>query len=220
MNFPDFLLPVSLLWIANGLALLLLAGAVRYAPWSRLQDSDLLNVFLGSAVALMLVWSIKAGVRPGLSLHLLGGTLLTLMFGPRLALALLAVVLFAITLAGSAGWLSLGVNFLVMAAVPVALSHAIFHAADSRLPNHLFVYIFINAFLGAGLAMAVCGLATTGLLSVAGAYSGGYLTANYLPYFILMGWSEAMLTGMIITLMVVYRPGWVVTFNDARYLKD
>jgi uncharacterized membrane protein len=35
-----------------------------------------------------------------------------------------------------------------------------------------------------------------------------------------MGWSEAMLTGMAVSLMAVYRPAWVSTFDDARYLQN
>ena len=219
MNFPDILLPSTLLWVANGLALGVIVLAVRLAPWRMLQRPGLQNLCMGAAVALMLVWSIKAGVRPGLDFHLLGGTLLTLMFGPWLALAVLAIVLLAVTISGAAGWGSLGINFLLMATLPVLLSHVIFRIADSRLPNHLFVYIFVNAFLGAGLAMVSCGLAAVTVLSSAGAYSSNYLGTQYLPYFILMGWSEAMLTGMLITLLVVYRPDWVATFNDERYLK-
>lgn len=220
MNFPDHLLPPLLLWIANGLSLLLLLFAVKQASWARLKDTDLLNVCLGSIVTLMLVWSIKAGIKPGLNFHLLGSTLLTLMFGPWLALAMLAVVLLAVTISGAAGWASYGLNFLLMAALPVTLSHALFRMADRRLPNHLFVYIFVNAFIGAGLAMTACGIASTLLLIATHTYSGPYLGYQFLPYFILMGWSEAMLSGMIMTLMVVYRPAWVATFNDERYLKD
>lgn len=33
-----------------------------------------------------------------------------------------------------------------------------------------------------------------------------------------MAWSEAVLTGMAITLMAVYRPAWLMTFSDQRYL--
>ena len=219
MNFPDSLLPAALLWTANGLALALMAFAWRQAPWGRLKNPSLLNACMGAAVVLMLVWSIKAGVRPGLNFHLLGGTMLTLMFGPWLALGVLALTLLGVTASGAAGWASLGINFLLMAALPVLLSHAIFRLADTRLPNHLFVYLFVNAFFGAGLAMAACGLAAVTVLSIAGPYSGGYLDTQYLPYFILMGWSEAMLTGMLMTLMVVYRPDWVCTFSDERYLK-
>lgn len=218
MNFPDTLLPGVLLWTGNALALFALLAALRRAPWDTLKRPELLNVWLGAAVALMLVWSIKTGIKPGLNFHLLGSTLLTLMFGPWLALAVLAVVLVAVTLAGAAGWASLGVNFLLMAALPVVLSHALFRLADTRLPNHFFVYIFVNAFLGAGLAMAACGLAATLLLTGAGVYSSNYLGSQYLPYFILMAWSEAMLTGMVMTLMVVYRPDWVATFDDTRYI--
>ena len=35
-----------------------------------------------------------------------------------------------------------------------------------------------------------------------------------------MGFGEATLTGMLLTLLVVYRPAWVATFNDAHYFKD
>ena len=31
--------------------------------------------------------------------------------------------------------------------------------------------------------------------------------------------SEAVLTGMAVTLMAAYRPSWLVTFDDQRYLK-
>lgn len=219
MNFPDLLLPGFLLWTGNALALFALLAALQRAPWDTLKRPDLLNVWLGAAVALMLVWSIKTGIKPGLNFHLLGSTLLTLMFGPWLALVMLAVVLVAVTLAGAAGWASLGVNFLLMAALPVVLSHVLYRITDARLPNHFFIYIFVNAFLGAGLAMAACGLAATLLLTGAGIYSSDYLSSQYLPYFILMAWSEAMLTGMVMTLMVVYRPDWVATFDDARYIR-
>jgi uncharacterized membrane protein len=39
-----------------------------------------------------------------------------------------------------------------------------------------------------------------------------------LPFYFLMDWAEAFATGMMVTLMVVYRPEWVATFDDARYL--
>ena len=220
MNFTDTLLPSSLHWIANLFTLLLLVLILRRAPWRRLQKLDILNVFMGAAVTLLMMWSIKAGIKPGLNFHMLGGTLLTLMFGPWLALAVLSMVLCAITLLGAAGWASIGANFLLMAALPVLLSYSIFRAADRHLPNHLFVYIFVNGFVGAGLAMVTCGLTAATLLRIVGTYTSSYLGSQYLPFFILMGWSEAMLTGMAITLMVVYRPEWVCTFSDERYLKS
>lgn len=218
MNFPDLLLPSYILWPANLLAALLLANCVRRASWRRLGEMRLQHLWLASCVTLMLIWSVKAGIRPGLNFHLLGATLLTLMFGPRLAISALAVVLIGVTLSGASGWASLGLNLLVMAALPVLFSYAIYSQAHHKLPNHVFVYIFLNAFFAAGLAMCLSGLAATIVLAVGSAYRLDYLGSNYLSYFILMGWSEALLTGMATTMMVAFRPEWLVTFSDRRYL--
>jgi len=220
MNFPDHLLPAALLWSSNVLALLLFALATWMAPWKRLIHKGLLNVWLGACVGLMLVWSIKTGIRPGLNFHLLGATLLTLMFGARLALVASGVVVLAITLAGMAGWGSLGINWLLTGLLPVSLSYLLYAVVDRKLPNHLFVYIFINAFIGAGLVVVFTGLTTTLLLVLNEAYSSKYLMQNYLPYYLLMGWSEAMLTGMAVTLMTAFRSEWLSTFSDVRYLKS
>jgi len=218
MNFPDHLLPPALLWIGGALAFLLLAGAVRSAPWRRLAQVDLLNVWLGMCVGLMLAWSVKAGIRPGLNFHLLGATLLTLMFGPQLALIGLVIVLLGVTLSGASGWDSFALNLLLMGALPVLFSHRLYILADRKLPNHLFVYIFVDAFLGAALVMLAYGVVVTLLLAVSGVYPYAYLTQNYLPYYILLAWSEAMLTGMAITLMTAFRPNWLTTFSDSKYL--
>jgi uncharacterized membrane protein len=53
---------------------------------------------------------------------------------------------------------------------------------------------------------------------LAGTYPVAYLLDEYLPYFLLLGFSEGWLSGMVITLFVVYRPQWVASFEDARYL--
>lgn len=220
MNFPDGLLPSSWQWFAHLWFVGVLAWSVRAAPWRRLRDNEQLHLFLGMCVALMLLWSIKTGIRPGLNFHLLGATVFTLMFGPWLAIVGLGVVLLGVTLSGMSGWESFSVNGLLMNVLPVTISYSIFRLADSKLPNHFFVYIFINAFVGAAFAMTLTGLAATGVLALAGAYTAEYLASNYLPYFLLMGWSEALLSGMALTLLVVYRPQWVTTFDDARYIRN
>lgn len=219
MNFPDHFLPSAVAWVSIAVTVLLFGYATLRAPWRRLGQDELLHVWLGMCVALMALWSIKTGIKPGLSFHLLGATLLTLMFGPWLALVGLALVLAGVTLAGHAGWDSYAANLLLMAALPILFSHALYTFIDRKLPNHLFVYIFVDAFAGAAAAIVLSGLAASLLLALCGIYASAYLTENYLPYYILMGWSEAMLTGMAITLMTAFRPAWLATFDDARYLK-
>ncbi len=221
MNLPDNLLPSSWSWFAYILFGLVLGRAIYLAPWRRLKDNETMHLWLGTCVVLMLVWGfLKTGVKPGLNFHILGATLFTLMFGPCLAIVGLSVVLLGVSFFGFSGWESFSVNGLLMCGLPVAVSYSIYRLADSKLPNHFFIYIFVNAFIGGALAMASVGLAVTGLLALAGAYSVDYLTTNYLPYYLLMGWSEAVLSGMLATLLVVYRPQWVSTFDDARYIRN
>lgn len=224
MNIPDHLLPSAWYWLSHIVAIGLLALAWRRASFTSLKENWRLNLLLGACVTLMVLWSIKTGVKPGLNFHVLGATALTLMFGWPLALFALAVVVLGVTLAGVAdgvsAWQALSINFLLMAVVPVAVSHGIFRFVDRRLPNHFMIYVFLCGFFGAALAMAATGFSATLVLALSGTYALDYLTSQYLPYFILMGWSEAILTGMAVTLMAVYRPAWVCTFDDVRYLQN
>ena len=222
MNFPDALFPHA--W-ALGAFLPLFAiwlWSILTAPWKRLADSAQLNVWLGTVVLLTLVWSMKAGVKPGLNLHLLGATMFTLMFGRQLAIIGLSVVLAAVTLngelRGQAGWLAYGLNAMVLAVFPVLLADLIRRGVERFLPANFFVYVFVAAFFGAAGAVMATGLLASGLLWLADVYPAITLVDDYLPYYFLLGFAEAWLNGAMVTLMVVYVPHWVGSFDDRRYL--
>lgn len=217
MNLLSVHIPTAWLWILWPLAGALLSLMLRRATWPMLADRRNLNVFLGATVAVLGLWLIKAGIKPGLNFHLLGATALTLMFRPLFALLALGLITAAITLwQGEYG--AFAANWLLMGALPVGVSWAIFRLVDGRLPNHFFIYIFLNAFFGAALAVMAVGLASTGFMALAGAYPLAYLLEEYLPYYLLIAWGEAFATGMMVTMMVVWRPEWVSTFDDRRYL--
>ncbi|HEY0268527.1 MAG TPA: energy-coupling factor ABC transporter permease [Methyloradius sp.] len=220
MNFPDGLLPATLLWIANILAGSILYLAVKTADWRLLKNEGWQHLFLGTSATLILLWSIKAGIKPALDFHMLGATLLSLMFGWQFALMALSLVLIGITAFGMAGWESLGLNFMLMGIIPALFSYNFFRWVDRKLPNHFFIYVYVTSFASAALAITLCGIAAILVLSLGGVYTGHYLMQNYLPYFILMAWSEALLTGMAVTMMAVYRPEWLITFSDKRYLNN
>jgi uncharacterized membrane protein len=218
VNLPDNLVGEVWGWTAWFVWFLLFALAIFRAPWARLKDSESLNLWFGMIVLLTVIWSIKAGVKPGLSLHLLGATVFTLCFGRQLAFIGLSLVLAGITLNGAAGYFAYATNALLLAGVSVAVSHLICRLVDRHLPKHFFVFIFANGFFGAALTVIAVGLVSTLLMGLADIYDFDYLTSEYLPYFLLLGFSEAWLSGMLITLFVVYRPGWVSEFNDSLYL--
>jgi uncharacterized membrane protein len=218
MNLPDGLIDgrwTLLAWLPFA-ALALFAA--RRAPWQVLAEGKRLNVFLATIVVLILLWHLQAGVRPGLSLHLLGATVFTLCFGWALSFTGLCLVLLGVSLNGAAGFEAFAVNALLMAGVGVAVSHAGHRLVNRLLPRHLFIYIFCQGFFTSALALMAVGGAACLLLAQAGVYESEYLSSEYLPYFILLGFAEAWLSGMACTLFAVYRPDLLADFDDLRFL--
>jgi uncharacterized membrane protein len=218
VNFPADLFPPPWPAVAWLPLLVALGWSVLRVPWRKLAEGRRFHVLAGTVVALMLLWSLQAGVKPGLSYHLLGATVAALMFGPHLGAIALSLVLAAATLNGDAGWSAFALNALSMVLWPVWLAFGVFWIVDRYLPNHLFVYLIVDAFLGAALSVAGAGAGASMLLGLAGVYPADYLVGEYLPPYLLLAFSEAWLSGTAITLMVVYHPDWVSTFDDRRYI--
>ena len=222
MNFPDALFPQA--W-ALGAFIPLVATwlwAMRTSPWRELADAGRLNLWSGTVVILVLIWSMKAGVKPGQDLHLLGATLFTLMFGWRLAIMGLSLVLAGVSLnahvLGHPAWEAYALSALVTVVIPVVVANSVRMLAERHLPQHFFVFVFVVAFLGSALAIVSTGLASTSLMWLAGVYPLHALLDDYLPYYFLLGFAEAWLNGAMITVLVVYLPHWVGSFDDRRYL--
>jgi len=188
--------------------------------WRQLADPQRLNLFLGATVVVLALWQIRTGVKPGLSFHLYGMAALTLMFGFWRATFAGVLILVVDAIFGRGSWAAIGVDALVMAALPALVSWYVFRLLERVLPNHFFIYVLGNGFFGAALSVVAIGLATTALMSLAGAYPLDYLLSHYTPYALLISWGEAFTTGMMITVMVVYRPDWVESFDDARYIQN
>jgi uncharacterized membrane protein len=218
MNISEDLLPSVWYWIAHVLMAGVAVWIVRTAPWRRLKDNAQSHVWLGTCVSLMVLWNIHAAVLHGLDFHFLGATAFTLMFGPQLAILGLSVVVATRVATGQLPPEAFSVNVLLLAVLPVTLSHGILRIVERTLPRNFFIYIFMTAFFGAALTMAASGSAAIGLIAAFGAPALAFMAEQFLPYCLLLAFAEATLTGMVITLLVVYRPRWVGTFEDARYL--
>ena len=222
MNFPNGLFSTEWQTVGGLLLLPIVAWSLRTAPWRRLADARTLNAWLAAIVALTLMWHMNAGVRPGLNLHLLGATLMTLMFGRQFAIAGLCVVLALTTFNGTPatlGWWAYPLNALGMIVLPVFLAWAIWRMVERVLPHNLFIYIFVAGFLGAALNTLFCSLAATLLLGAANVYPMAWLFGEFLLFCVLLAFAEAWLTGAVIALLVVYCPQHVATFDDQRYLR-
>lgn len=210
----------SVPWLVGlyGLLALALWKALRWAAWGRLSEAQQLHVFLGSSVALMLLWALRTQIEPGFSWHLSGMVALTLMFGWSLAVIGGCLVLFGITLAGLNDWAGFGPSAAVQVLLPASLTQVALGLARAYLPRHYFVYVFVNAFLTGGVVAIASALATAGLLLAVGAFTLERLQQNYLLFLPLMFFPEAVLNGWTMSILVGYRPAWVSSFRDEDYL--
>lgn len=220
MDFSSGLFPGTMVWGANLALAATLWWALRSAPWARLRDPEQLHVYLGGCVVLLLLWTLRAGILPGLNFHFLGVTALTLMFGWELTLIGVSGVVIGITLNAGAGWDVVGLNVLSMGGIPIVVTCGLLRLARCRLPLNFFVFVFINAFLAAGLSNVLVGLVTALLMLGSGVYDLEALSYGYLAYLPLMLFPEGVINGSLISIFVAYRPHWVASFDDALYLRS
>ncbi len=201
-----------------GLWIVTLLPFLAKSAWTPLRQPARLNLWCAAIAVIFTLWCIRYSVKPGLMLHLIGATILMLMFGPRLAQLALYLVMAGVAATGIAGFEGYPANALLAGALPVWLSWLLLQLIERRLPANIFVFIFVAGFLSAALAMAGSAVATVALHAAAGTYAVAYLTEYYLPYALLLSFGEAFITGMGMALMVAYFPQWVLLFDDKRYL--
>jgi len=219
LHMPAELMPSFVLWFTNILFVgILLFAAVKVEFRQLLNNKPGQHVYFGAMVMLLLLWRLKAGVSPGLGFHHLGATLFTLMFGWPLAIFGLATILLASVLLQHNELIGLGVNGCLSIVIPVLTSYTVLTLSQKYLPDNFFIYIFVVAFFGAGIAVAASRLSSIVLLSLVNAYPETKLIEESLLYTPLFMFPEMFITGMLISVFVVYKPDWVITFDDERYI--
>lgn len=218
MNLPSQLFPDFFYWGSHFLYIPLILWVLFTAPWYKLRDKENLNVFLGATVVMMLLWSIKAGIRPGMNFHLLGATLLMLMFGWKFAILSLSLVLMGLGIYGTIEWSTFSLNALMMIIGPVLFSYFIYRLSQRFMHKSFFIYTLFNGFFCAILTMLLLVTTTCILLYCCGGYDWDDIYYRYLPFTPMMVFAEGFFTGMLTSGMVLFRPEWIGSFDDRRYL--
>jgi len=74
-------------------------------------------------------------------------------------------------------------------------------------------------FVGSAVAYNLAGVTRVALLAMSGKLDAAHVGPEYFAVLPLMSFGEAFVNGMVMAMMVVYRPKWVMSFDDRLYLK-
>jgi len=169
------------------------------------------------AVGVNGLWLMDASITPGIHVHFLGLVTLMLMYGWRMATAvsLLPVLFFATFMFKTP--FDFAIYGILAVCLPMFLCHWVYSQIFKYLPHHLFIYIFGSAFINGFLSIVFHILAWSTWLWLTTDYDWAFLIDNYLLVIPLLGFPEALLNGMTITFLVVYRPQWLYDYSDKTY---
>lgn len=196
------------------LAIVALVAALATRPWRMLPPQGPPWAWIVTWAVLPLLWSADQLVRSPAAQPLSGASLLVLLAGWPLAVPALAAAAVAAALFGALPP-ELALQRLVwLGFVPATFALTLGAAVRRWLPHHLFVYIFARGFFGTLLATAAAGWLVLWLQGAGSGFSHGDLLIGRW----LAAWGEAIVTGMLVSIFVAYRPQWLATYSDALYL--
>lgn len=220
MSFAESVLAPWALWLCGAISLAVLVRVVVLKPWqSLLEDTALQHRWLAATLAVVLMWQMRAQAVDWLTLHLVFTALMTLVFKAPLALISNVMINVAMVVVGRNEWALLGANVLVTGIIPALVVGIIWRLVDRKLPDNLMIFLFVCGFLGSALATLGGGLTAVGLIVAAGTDPEAiHLAQEYARFLPLLMPSEAFITGMLLSVLMVYYPSWVATFNDHRYI--
>jgi uncharacterized membrane protein len=218
MGLIDNLLPTSILILATVLFLILLSWAARRADWRRLlSDEALQHSLFGAALVLGLLWHLRAGLAPGLTIHLFGMTAVTLMLGWELAVFAGLLALTSVVITGQETIRLFTFNALITVFVPALVSHGIMVWERRRGFRNFFAYIFFCGFFGAGIAVLTAGGLMVSMLWLSGVYEWEFLIHDYLRYLPLILIPVGFVNGAVVTGLMVFHPDRLLTLDQSRY---
>lgn len=219
MNLPASLFSGDWLWLTNAVFAFFLYRAVSGAPWRKLLDNGLMiNALVGLLIGAFIFWQFNVGIRPGLNFHILGSTLFMLMFGWHVAAVCITLVMAGTWIYGEMNLLTLGVNGLLMIAVPVLFGDWLLRFSKKNLPKNLFLFVLFNGFVCGALSIMLNAVATTLILLFLSPYTWGEIQHHYLVAIPILMLTEAFITGMLITSFTVFQPEAVMNFSDEEYI--
>jgi uncharacterized membrane protein len=219
MNLANDVLPLPWLLAAFLGYVALVAWALSGIDRWRLQrETQRQHLLFASSVAVMVLWLVRTDVMLGLSAHVLGMTALTLLVGWRQAVVGSLFPVVGSVLVGAEPWQTVGLAGLIVAALPIGVTHLLWRISDRLLPSNMAIYLGVCALLGSVLAAALARLAVLGLLLLAGAFTFAAVGKDYLTLLPLTLLPEGVINVIAVSMLAAWRPQWLMTLRQQRYL--
>jgi len=215
---------VSMAWILSASAIFLLG--VFKCRHGVLMQARLRNIFISCILLLALAWNLRAHLPNSnidnlidLSFHFFGASLLVALFGFWSAITLLFIVALVGVFGISGDLVETSRHYVLVSVIPALIACGVMKAVQKLLPKHLFILILGNGYLAAFISTFSTGLLIFGLQQIFQISSFG--TSDPLGWFLgllVLSFMEGSLSGMLLAILLVYRPQWVSTYQEEQYM--
>ena len=199
------------------LAVLALIIALSLKPWRMMAGARLLGPALAVLVLLPWAWVLPTLHPMPLSLHWSGACLALLMLGWPLAVPVLIAVALITGFIGNLAPADMVTLAVWQGLLPATFALILGAAVRRWLPRNPFIYILVRSFLGTVLCIfAATWLSQHTAIEAPAGPSIDALGSTIALW--LMAWGDGVITGMLTTVFVAYRPEWLATWSDRHYL--
>ena len=211
-----------MIWL--GLAVAIFLGALFASPPRSFLKPPLSWLAPATILFLAIAWNISPslpGQPPGkfygLIFHFYGASLLTAMFGPAIALTILFPVAFLGIYAIQGSYEAASQHYLMVCVLPTLFAYLSIQIIQRFIPKHLFVLILGNGYVAAFMSVILSGTFLLVIKLVIG-------EANQLDFegwllgLIIIAFMEGSLSGMLLAILLIFRPHWVSTYNEEAYM--
>jgi uncharacterized membrane protein len=212
-----------MIWIS--LAAIIFLGALLKSPPSIFSKPPLSLLVPVAILFLAIAWNVSPtlpGQAPGkfygLIFHFYGAALLTAMFGPAIALAILFPVAFLGIFVFQGGLIEAAQHYLMVCVLPTFFAYLTIQAIQKYIPKHLFVLILGNGYVAAFMSVILSG---TSLLILKMLFTGSgthFDLEGWILGLIIIAFMEGSLSGMLLAIFLIFKPNWVSTYNESAYM--